>query len=112
MNIFYVENHQAFIAAVKREFLLDHNIHVVGNVCSAKEEFNDSYDLVLCDYDLDDGKGTEVITHIRKINSKIPIIAVSSHEKGNKLLVKAGANSICSKMEFRLLPNCIRKLTN
>ncbi|MBQ4834866.1 response regulator [Pseudoalteromonas luteoviolacea] len=112
MKILYVENHKAFISAVKREFLSDHDVEVAPDINSAKAMFNDSYHLVLCDYDLDDGKGTEVVSYIRELSATVPIIAASSHERGNSLLIQAGANIICGKMDFRSLPNCIDRIIN
>ncbi len=58
------------------------------------------FDLVLSDYDLDDGKGDAFVRECRVTYPRLPIIAVSSHEAGNAALVAAGASAVCSKMEF------------
>jgi len=60
----------------------------------------DVFDLLLVDFDLDDGKGDVLIRELRPAHNSVPIIGVSSHEKGNTALVKAGATAICSKMDF------------
>ena len=83
MKILYVENHPAFVAAVTREFLRDHEVDVIPTVEGAKQRSIEQYDLILCDYDLDDGKGSEYIQHLRTFNSTVPVIAVSSHSRGN-----------------------------
>ena len=58
------------------------------------------FELILSDYDLDDGKGEEFVRECRATNPRLPIIAVSSHDAGNAALVRAGATAVCSKMEF------------
>ncbi len=112
MKILYVENHQAFIDAVKREFLKDHDIQVVPTVQEAKVGADDSFDLVMCDYDLNDGKGNEFVEYFRTIDSAIPIIAVSSHTKGNDAMLKAGANAVCKKIEFKNINKVISGLVS
>jgi DNA-binding response OmpR family regulator len=58
------------------------------------------FDLLLVDFDLDDGKGAELVQSLRSSGHPIVIIAVSARSEGNDALVKAGANAVCSKMEF------------
>jgi DNA-binding response OmpR family regulator len=113
MNILYVENHDVFVSVVRREFLKDHHLIVVPTVAKAIFEFDKSgFDLVLTDYDLDDGKGSEVIEYIRRTDDVIPIIAVSSHSRGNEAMIEVGANAICSKMKFENLNKVISGLIN
>lgn len=59
-----------------------------------------SFDAVLVDYDLDDGKGTELAEEIRDFPHRPYIIAASSHTLGNRALMEAGADAICDKMNF------------
>ena len=58
------------------------------------------YDLLLVDYDLDDGKGAEIVAEISRNDSRPKIIATSSREDGNEMLLEAGADAVCSKMDF------------
>lgn len=109
MKILYVENHPHFITAVRKEFLSGHEVFDFPTVAGALQAFGSGeYDLVLSDYDLDEGKGSELVAAIRGKNKLIPIIAVSSHDKGNAEMLEAGANAECSKMAFRELANVIQ----
>lgn len=65
------------------------------------------YDIILVDYDLDDGKGFELVKIIRKNDTSIKIIATSAHEEGNRRLLEAGANEVCSKIEFKNISQTI-----
>jgi hypothetical protein len=42
----------------------------------------------------------EVVCACRVLHSSLKIIAASSHDTGNGALVKAGASTVCGKMEF------------
>lgn len=59
-----------------------------------------AYDLVLSDYDLDDGKGDEFVAFLKGRGINIPVIACSSHDRGNEALVSAEVVAVCSKMKF------------
>jgi len=101
MKILFVENHPIFVEQVTTLFLTAHQVAVVPSLSSARASLTaDKYDLLLVDYDLDDGKGEELVRELRAAGSKIRIIGVSAREEGNASLLKAGANAICSKMEF------------
>jgi DNA-binding response OmpR family regulator len=103
MKILYVENHAAFAETVKQRFLSGYSVTVVPSLSSAREKLKDnSFDLLLVDYDLDDGKGAELVHEVRAPASarRVAIIGVSSHAEGNAALLQAGANAICSKMDF------------
>ena len=101
MNILYLENHAVFAEQVTRQFLAAHRVTVVPSLSAARIALSSgSFDLVLSDYDLDDGKGEEFVRECRAALPRLPIIAVSSHDAGNEALVRAGASAVCSKMEF------------
>ena len=111
MNILYLENHLVFAEQVKRQFLAAHQVTVAPSLSAARHEWSSgSFDLLLSDYDLDDGKGEEFVRECRAAGSKLPIIAVSSHEMGNAALLKAGASAVCSKMEFDSIQAVIDQL--
>lgn len=102
MKLLYVENHDTFARVVSNEFLDEDEITVAKTIEVAWNYFTENnYDVVLVDYDLDDGKGDELVKKIRQTKSMVKIIAVSSHEYGNNQLLKAGADAICSKMDFK-----------
>ena len=101
MKILYLENQAVFAEQVTRPFLGAHRVTVVPSLAAARGSLaSGGFDLVLSDYDLDDGKGEEFVRECRATHPLLPIIAVSSHELGNAALVAAGASAVCSKMEF------------
>jgi len=101
MKILFVENHVRFIAAVTKRFLGGHDVTTVPTVARAWAELDGGeFDVVLVDYDLDDGKGDQLVRQIRTASLAVKIVAVSSHEQGNDALIAAGADAICGKMEF------------
>jgi CheY-like chemotaxis protein len=111
VNILYLENHAVFAQQVTRQFLRVHRVTVVPSLAAARSMLaSGSFDLVLSDYDLDDGKGEEFVRECRATHPRLPIIAVSSHETGNRALVAAGASAVCSKMEFDRINQVIEGL--
>ena len=111
MNVLYVENHEHFSKAVKNEFLKDMDVTVSPTVESAIQYLNEKeFDVVLVDYDLDDGKGSEVIRYIRDRDINTKTIAVSSHKKGNDHMASLGANAVCEKMRFKNILNTIHEV--
>lgn len=58
------------------------------------------FDAVITDFDLDDGKGIEIVRAIRSRGSRVTIVGASSHDDGNDALIAAGADAVCSKMRF------------
>jgi DNA-binding response OmpR family regulator len=111
VNILYLENHSVFAEQVTRQFLRAHCVTVVPSLAAARSAFaTGNFDLVLSDYDLDDGKGETFVRECRTTNPKVPIIAVSSHDEGNAALVAAGASAICSKMQFDRINEVIEGL--
>jgi DNA-binding response OmpR family regulator len=101
MNILYVENHAVFAETVKQRFMSPHLVKVVPSLAAARNAIlNETFDLLLVDYDLDDGKGDELVRELRASGSQTIIIGVSSHLEGNTALINAGATAVCSKMEF------------
>lgn len=108
MKILLVENHPHFSKAVVKEFLSGHDVTVVPSIESARAQLLDvEFDLIMSDYDLDDGKGDEFVLHLRASGNEKPVIAISSHERGNSAILSAGANAVCSKMDFRKITDVI-----
>ena len=111
LNILYLENHAVFAEQVTRQFLATHRVTVVPSVSAARSALaSGAFDLVLSDYDLDDGKGEEFVRECRTACPRLPIIGVSSHEAGNAALLRAGASAVCSKMEFDRIEQVIAGL--
>ena len=102
MKILFVENHAVFAKIVTETLLNQHTVRIVSTLSKAWALLSqDDYDVVLVDFDLDDGKGDELVKKIRAQNWPVKIVAVSSHERGNLALQKAGADAICGKLTFR-----------
>jgi len=111
MKILYVENHAIFAAQVCQQFLSAHSVQVVASLAAARDVLaSDSFELLIVDYDLDDGKGDELVRACRALHPTLKIVAASSHEAGNSALVKAGASAVCGKMEFNNIGSVIAKL--
>ena len=101
MKILFVENHSIFAKQVINCFLSAHQVTVVPSLAGAREHLNmNDYDVLLVDYDLDDGKGEKLIRELRARQSTLRIIGVSAHQRGNAALLEAGADAICGKMDF------------
>jgi CheY-like chemotaxis protein len=113
MNILYVENQMVFAENVKQQFLSRHSVIIVPSLSAARQmlQSGSPFDLVLVDYDLDDGKGDELVRTLRLSGNPPVIIAVSSHDEGNAALTRAGAAAVCSKMEFDKIQAVIDRLT-
>jgi DNA-binding response OmpR family regulator len=111
MRILYVENHAVFASQVCKQFLSAHSVRVVSNLAAARSALAaEGYDLMIVDYDLDDGKGDQLIREVCHLYPTIRIIACSAHEFGNASLVKAGASAVCGKMEFDRIQQVIATL--
>lgn len=111
MKILLLENHSHFAKAVVKEFLSEHEVTVLPSVAEAKDILGKvEFDLFMSDFDLDDGKGVEFVAYLRSTGNEKPVIAISSHERGNQALLEAGASAICSKMEFRNISDVLTEV--
>lgn len=111
MRILFVENHEKFAAVVTREFLGDYEVSRVPGIADALRELDAKrFDVVLVDYDLDDGKGERLVQQIRAAGNPVPVVAVSSHEHGNAAILAAGANAVCGKMQFNRIDHVLKEL--
>jgi len=110
MKILMLENHPHFADAVIKQFLHEHDVLVAQKINEAKQIISkESFDLILSDFDLDDGKGDEFVKYLRMQSIETPVIDISSHKNGNDKLIGAGANIICSKMKFKEIQGIISK---
>lgn len=57
-------------------------------------------ELWLVDYDLEDGKGDELVSELSTVDGRPRIAGVSARPDGNGALLAAGADAVCSKQEF------------
>lgn len=59
-----------------------------------------SIEVVLIDYDSDDGKGEKLVREL-KVRPMCPrMVAVSAHQMGNEALLDVGADAVCDKLQF------------
>jgi DNA-binding response OmpR family regulator len=108
MKILFVENHFVFAKQVTTHFLSAHQVTVVPSLSEARASLAaNQFDLLLVDYDLDDGKGEQLVRELRKAGNIIRIIGVSAREEGNAALREAGVDAICNKMEFNRIQEFI-----
>jgi len=111
MKILFVENHEVFASTVIAQFLSEHDVIVVPTIAQAMSMLSGTFDVALVDYDLPDGKGTEVVRALRANGFEGGIVAVSSHDEGNAALRAAGATRTCSKKDFRNIALAIARPT-
>jgi DNA-binding response OmpR family regulator len=108
MKILFVENHSIFAQQAIIHFLSAHQVTVVPSLSMARSSLAaNQFNLMLVDYDLDDGKGEELVRELRKAGNKIRTVGVSAREEGNAALLHAGVDAICSKMEFNRIQELI-----
>jgi DNA-binding response OmpR family regulator len=101
LKILFVENHSVFAQQAIIHFLSAHQVTVMPSLSMARSSLAASqFNLLLIDYDLDDGKGEKLVRELREAGNKIRIVGVSAREEGNVALLQAGADAVCSKMEF------------
>lgn len=101
MRLLWVENHAVFVRFASRQFLAAHDLTVAPSLAAAKAALDaQEFDAILVDYDLDDGKGTELLAFVRRLPVRPAVVATSSHDDGNTALLAAGADATCPKTRF------------
>ena len=100
MRPLFVENHRVFADTVIQAFFPNDHVTVVASPRAVWDLALDAFDAALVDYDLDDGKGDEVVRALEQRRPNLPVIAVSAHEGGNAMLTAAGADAVCAKIEL------------
>jgi CheY-like chemotaxis protein len=101
MRLLWVENHAVFARVAGGQFLSAHAVTIVVSLAEARRALAEqSFDAVLLDFDLDDGKGDGLIGYIRQLADRPVVVAVSAHDAGNQALLRAGADAVCGKVRF------------
>lgn len=102
LQLLMVEDNAAFAGVVTREFLSQHEVTLVPGLAAARVKLRDSssFDAVLVGYDLEDGKGDELVRELVSSGFRGRIVAISSHERGNAALIDAGGHVACPKGQF------------
>ena len=96
-----------------RSFLHQHELTIAASLMEARQHLAvQRFDAVLLDYDLDDGKGVALLPTLNALPSRPVVIASSSHAEGNSKLHEAGADLVCSKMDFREIDDRLKQASN
>jgi DNA-binding response OmpR family regulator len=108
VKILFVEDRrssgQALAGTAIAQFLGRHDVTHAGSLAEAEVHLGRKFDAALVDYDLPDGKGTEIVRALRGRGFTGVIVAVSAHDDGNAALRAAGARTTCAKKDFAALP--------
>lgn len=113
MRLLWVENHTTFARLAGRQFLASHELTVVPSLSAARDALTTGrFDAVLLDYDLDDGKGAELVEFVRQLPERVAVVATSSHEAGNAALVAAGADAVCPKANFATIDAVLARVVS
>jgi DNA-binding response OmpR family regulator len=111
MELLWVENHPQF-TRFARPFLAGYAVTVVPSLAAARAALGKArFDVVLVDFDLDDGKGAELVRELASRVGRPVIVATSSHTDGNAALLHAGADAVCGKLDFARIPGLLQSLT-
>ena len=101
MRLLWVEDHAVFVRVAGRQILSAHALTVAASLAEARRALAEqTFDAVLLDYDLPDGKGASLLDFLRGLPSRPAVIAVSSPDAGNRALLEAGADRVCPKTRF------------
>jgi DNA-binding response OmpR family regulator len=113
MRVLFVEDQRVFAETVASRFLAEHQVDIAESVAAARAAFlaDPRYDVALIDYDLPDGKGTEVVLYLRAARFRGRIVAVSAKDDGNRELRAAGAHEICRKAELHGIAAVLQRLS-
>ncbi len=114
LRLLWVENHAGFVRTAGRQFLAAYEVTAVSSLADAKVALAArTFDAVLLDYDLNDGKGVELFDVIRQLPKPPAVIATSARDVGNEALLAAGATAACAKTKFAtiesVLASCVKR---
>ena len=92
-------------------FLAGHEVVITPSVAEAQATLaTTTFDVVLVDYDLDDGKGDVLVGAIKGMAGPTPkIVAISARSEGNEKMLEAGADAAVSKLRFGEVVGVLRE---
>lgn len=110
MRLLFVDDHEEFVRTVRDVFLRSHEVDTATSLSEAvKALAAKSFDVILLDYDLPDGKGVTLLANLSP-GSATKVVAVSAHNAGNSALLRAGADVACAKANFAEIGSVLRFL--
>lgn len=113
MRILYVENHETFAQLVRARFLAAHDVKIVASLAAARIELDSTnWEVLLLDYDLDDGKGEQLVQELQSRSKRPLIVAVSAYDHNNEAMRAAGADATCGKLQFSQIEQVLHSLFN
>jgi DNA-binding response OmpR family regulator len=113
MRILFVEKHETFSNLVREKFLAPYEVRIVRTLAAARNALGQAeWDVVLLDYDLEDGKGVGLVKELEGQPARPFIIGVSAYDDRNAALIKAGADAACGKLQFSQIEEVLRSLRN
>src|SRR5689334_15146552 len=66
VRLLYVENHAVFASIAVEQFLSRHEVTIAPSLAAARAEWaRSTFDAMLVDFDLDDGKGDAFVRELR-----------------------------------------------
>lgn len=111
LNLLLVENHDVFARTVTAAFLSGHQVRTCPTLREAREALTwQRFDAVLVDFDLDDGRGDDLVAWVRARYPALIVVGVSAHDEGNRRLLRAGAQAACPKARFAQVPDLLVSL--
>jgi DNA-binding NarL/FixJ family response regulator len=117
IRIFIADNHKIIREGLKMILKEESDLKVVGESQNEDELFqkiqNPEFDILLLDMDMTGKKGIELITDVKKIDSRLPILALSIHPEDKSVfgILKAGASGyVCKDSATDYLVPAIRKI--
>lgn len=111
MHLLWIEDNLAFLNTVYAAFLSEHLLTIASTVAEARLALeHGTFDAILLDYDLPDGKGIELMPELvaRGLNSRV--IATSSLTENNARLLHAGAAAAVRKADFGRIEEVLQRL--
>jgi DNA-binding NarL/FixJ family response regulator len=118
IKIIVADDHPVFREGLKKILNKEIDIEVSGEVSSGEELLNEltnsEYDMIILDVGLPGRSGIDILSDVRKMDAKIPILIYSMHPEDRFGLraFKAGANAYLSKEEKpEVLFKAIRKIS-
>lgn len=118
IRVLHVEDDEAFADLTAAHFeRLAADIHheAVGSVAAARRRYrSESFDAVVCDYDLPDGTGIDLLEHVRDVDEDLPFVLFTG--KGSEEVaseaISAGVTDYLQKRggsdQYEVLVNRIR----